>query len=603
VLVSIHSPLLAQGGKCFMTTDGSDPTPTSTQYTEPFVLSAVGTTIIKAIATQVNQADSEIVETSFLVLEQVQAPTFDLTSGTFTDSVTVHVACETEGATVRYTTDGSEPNAASDEYYPDQGIELSLPEDGTETTYVIKALAMNPPDMGDSPVVPTGVFTVQPQVDTPQILPAGAESPFKDSVEVRLLCDTPGAQVRFTTDGSDPTSESALVYSGPFIMSNLSPAKNVVRVVAFKAHMAQSVEVTEDYVIKPGACTPSFDVQEGVYVQGLEVHISCPVLHHGVPGKVYYEIVPADDEGKEPDETSREYTGVIYMDEVGNQTIRAVTLGHHVLASAVIQSPFYAIKPDPVCDADEYEPHTGNGTQEVEFDIFDRNCDPCPTGGTSPRHSKGRLACVAQKGYTGPAGGPFVMCPLGHYKDFTGQGACVLCPPRSSTEFPGGDDVTSCRALPGSEGPDGGPFQTCPEDTYSEVMGMVHCLQCPEGGTTRGEVGDFSSRKCVALPGWTNKNDWTEGPFVKCGFGQYKSVYGPHPCKDCPFCSTTVDKASASPRQCVADIGCEGKGFGWGLGFTKCKSGTFKPSVGNGDCPPCDASTADADSCGGAFGR
>lgn len=195
------------------------------------------------------------------------------------------------------------------------------------------------------------------------------------------------------------------------------------------------------------------------------------------------------------------------------------------------------------------------------------------------------------------------MCPLGHYKDFTGQGACVLCPPRSSTEFPGGDDVTSCRALPGSEGPDGGPFQTCPEDTYSEVMGMVHCLQCPEGGTTRGEVGDFSSRKCVALPGWTNENDWTEGPFVKCGFGQYKSVYGPHPCKDCPFCSTTVDEASTSPGQCVADIGCEGKGFGWGLGFTKCKSGTFKPSVGNGDCPPCDASTADADSCGGAFGR
>ena len=33
---------------------------------------------------------------------------------------------------------------------------------------------------------------------------------------------------------------------------------------------------------------------------------------------------------------------------------------------------------------------------------------------------------------------------------------------------------------------------------------------------------------------------------------------------------------------------CFAKGFGWGLGFTKCKSGTFKPSVGNGDCPPCD---------------
>ena len=90
VIVTIESPLLAQGGECFMTTDGSDPTSRSTQYTQPFTLNKVGTTILKIIATQVGQAYSEIVEASFLVLEQVQMPSFDLNSGTFTDSVTVH---------------------------------------------------------------------------------------------------------------------------------------------------------------------------------------------------------------------------------------------------------------------------------------------------------------------------------------------------------------------------------------------------------------------------------------------------------------------------------------------------------------------------------
>jgi hypothetical protein len=558
LIVTIESPLLAQGGKCFMTTDGSDPTSLSTQYTQPFTLNKVGTTILKSIATQVGQAYSEIVEASFLVLEQVQIPTFDLNSGTFTDSVTVHLACQTENAVVRYTVDGSDPNAASDEFYPDQGVVLSLTSDGKEAAYVIKALAMKPADMGDSFVVSTGVFTVQPQVETPVILPGSAGSPFKDLVEVKFQCNTEGAEFRFTTDGSDPSLDTALVYSGPFIMNNLAPAKNVVRVVALMAHMAKSVEVTTEYVIKPAACTPSFDIHAGIYVEGLEVHISCPLtaLHHGIPGTVYYVIVPIDDEDTQPNETSLVYDQVIYMDDVGNQTIKAIALGPHVLPSPVIASPYYAIVPDPICHRDEYEPHSGseNSTHEVEFDIFDRNCEPCPTGGTSPRHSKGEKACIAKKGHTGPPGGPFTMCPHGHYKDFIGEwpvepehsdnnflfrharqdmALCTPCPAHSSTEVPGGDDITSCHALPGSEGPDGGPFQLCPTDTYSDVMGMVTCRGCPEGGTTRGDRGSLTDRTCVALPGWTNENEWNEGPFVKCGIGLYKTVYGPHPCKVC----------------------------------------------------------------------
>jgi len=51
---------------------------------------------------------------------------------------------------------------------------------------------------------------------------------------------------------------------------------------------------------------------------------------------------------------------------------------------------------------------------------------------------------------------------------------------------------------------------------------------------------------------------------------------------------------------CVADIGCEGKGFGWGIGFTKCKTGSFKISKGNGDCEPCKGGATD---CGGVYGN
>jgi len=45
--------------------------------------------------------------------------------------VTVYIKCATDGATIRYTTDGSTPNAASTAY-TDEGNTLGLAEDGTE---------------------------------------------------------------------------------------------------------------------------------------------------------------------------------------------------------------------------------------------------------------------------------------------------------------------------------------------------------------------------------------------------------------------------------------------------------------------------------------
>jgi hypothetical protein len=149
VLVTIDSPLLSTG-KILVTTDGSMPTSRSRVYSEPFLISMYGTTIVKTMATKSHQADSEIASASFLVLEQVQPPVFENSHfGAFIDIVTVHIKCATDGATIRYTTDGSTPNAASTAY-TDEGITLGLAEDGTEKQYVLQAFALKPPDMGNS---------------------------------------------------------------------------------------------------------------------------------------------------------------------------------------------------------------------------------------------------------------------------------------------------------------------------------------------------------------------------------------------------------------------------------------------------------------------
>jgi hypothetical protein len=90
------------------------------------------------------------------VLEQVKTPTFDYVSGKFTNSVTLHVSCETDGTRIRYTTDGTMPIAASLEYV--NGITLGLGRDGNQTTYKVRAIEMKPPGIGDSLVAISNVI-------------------------------------------------------------------------------------------------------------------------------------------------------------------------------------------------------------------------------------------------------------------------------------------------------------------------------------------------------------------------------------------------------------------------------------------------------------
>lgn len=83
-------------------------------------------------------------------VETVATPTFSLSEGTYTGTQNVTISCETDGATIYYTTDGSEPTTSSTEYTS------AIPVSATTT---IKAIAVKS-GMNNSEVA-TATYTIQ----------------------------------------------------------------------------------------------------------------------------------------------------------------------------------------------------------------------------------------------------------------------------------------------------------------------------------------------------------------------------------------------------------------------------------------------------------
>lgn len=98
----------------YYTTDGTDPSTSDTriEYNAPFTLNK--TTTIKACAEYGDMERSETVEK--VVTLKTANPTFSPTAGTYSSEQSITISCENEGATIYYTTDGSDPTTSSAVY-------------------------------------------------------------------------------------------------------------------------------------------------------------------------------------------------------------------------------------------------------------------------------------------------------------------------------------------------------------------------------------------------------------------------------------------------------------------------------------------------------
>ena len=112
----------------------------------------------------------------------------------------------------------------------------------TQATYISNGAGMGAPVRVTPPT----------EVLRPTLSPATASS--STPQVVTLSTTTAGASIRYTTDGSTPTSTTGTVYSDPIYVPNTS----VITAVAYKAGMATSVPASGTFVINNGPTNEKF---------------------------------------------------------------------------------------------------------------------------------------------------------------------------------------------------------------------------------------------------------------------------------------------------------------------------------------------------------
>jgi peptidoglycan/xylan/chitin deacetylase (PgdA/CDA1 family) len=213
------------------TTDGSDPTATTgTVFAGPFSVTSTSTIKYRAFdkAGNAEAVHSQVVRIDTTPpTSAIACDGTDCSSDFYNHSVSVSLSATDAGgssvAQIRYTTDGTDPTTSTGKQYVG-AFSLS-----SSTTVKYRAFdeagnaeAVQSKLVKLDTIPPTSAITCNAQPCT--------SNTYTSPVEVALQAtDEPpgsgGATIRYTTDGSDPTSSNGTVYSAPFSLSATTTVK------------------------------------------------------------------------------------------------------------------------------------------------------------------------------------------------------------------------------------------------------------------------------------------------------------------------------------------------------------------------------------------
>ena len=188
---------------------------------------------------------------NFTLMGVVATPTFSIASGIYNVAQQVTINCSTEGATIRYTTDGSNPTEQSTVFNPNQPI---VTTDNGITT--IKAIAMKE-NMTSSDVA-TAVYRIVPKYNV--IISDGIVN---GTVTANPTSDTTGAIITLTANPAEGYS-----FNNGWNVTNATTGLEI-NVVGNQFEMpASNVNVSANFILNSYAVTATANPTAGGSVTG-----------------------------------------------------------------------------------------------------------------------------------------------------------------------------------------------------------------------------------------------------------------------------------------------------------------------------------------------
>ena len=246
---------------------------------------------------------------------EAQAPAFNPASGAYGAAQAVMISTLSEGASIRYTTDGSAPSATYGAEYT--GIPLLV-----ASTTVIKAVACGD-EFLSSPVT-EATYTIPGKVATPYTTPPAGTYATAQTVGITTATDS--ADLYYTLDGSAPTSIDGIPYVGPILIDRTTN----IRAIAYKTGQTESNVLNVTFTIGVKVATPTFSILAGTYAQSQSV-----VIATTTPGAA----IRYTTNGANPTSTyGFVYAGPVVVSKT--QTLKAVAYAAGKLDSAIATAAY-----------------------------------------------------------------------------------------------------------------------------------------------------------------------------------------------------------------------------------------------------------------------
>lgn len=222
------------GASIHYTTDGREPTLASPVLGAGATVTLDRSMTLKARGILQGWLDSDTASASYSVpLGTTSTPVLNPSPGTYTTAISVALTSTTPDATIRYTTDGTEPNMSSLVYEGPLILSSAL---------TVKARAYGVDRFPSATA--TGLYTVSSDaVSTPSFTLAPGRYATRRAIQA--TCVTSGAVVRYTTDGTDPSEMSAELPPTGIPVARTT----VVKVRGFKVGLTPSVVAVGAYQI------------------------------------------------------------------------------------------------------------------------------------------------------------------------------------------------------------------------------------------------------------------------------------------------------------------------------------------------------------------